>query len=158
MIKKPVLYRKRIIPQELTNLKNDEILFFDNNKIITKWQTLKPRADFARGCSCYFLDKGFKVSKFMDSQNNCIYYYCDIIETEYHKQPEHTYIFHDLLVDVIVYPNGFVKVMDLAEIPEALDKNLLDIKLAKKALQRTDSLLQIIYGGQFELLTKELGE
>lgn len=156
-MKKLTLYRKRIIPAELICLKDDEIVFSDENKIITKWHTLKPRADFARGCSCYFLKKGFKVSKFIDSQGVCLYYYCDIIETEYLAK-EHSYIFHDLLVDIIVYPNGFVKVVDLAEIPEALDKNLLDVELAKKALKRTDNLLHIIYNAQFELLTKELGE
>ena len=37
-----------------------------------------------------------------------VYYYCDIIDTTYDAQ-ENSYLFTDLLADVIVYDSGFVK-------------------------------------------------
>lgn len=138
------LYRKRFIPNEIIFLKDDIILHSDEDKIVTKWNVLKPRGDFACGLSCYYLKKGYKISKFMDENGNLVYFYCDIIDIYFDKN-EKSYIFADLLADVIVYKDGNVKVVDLAEIAEALDKNLITLELAKKALRILDELLNTIY-------------
>ena len=61
---KPTLYRNRLIPLESILLTNDEILYHDDKKIITFWKTLHPKSDLAYGYSCYFLDRGFKISRF----------------------------------------------------------------------------------------------
>ena len=61
------IYRKRLIPDECILLKDDEILEIDEDYIVTKWKTLKPRRDFSHGYSCYFLKLGFKISKFFSS-------------------------------------------------------------------------------------------
>ena len=53
---KPNLYRKRIIPEEMILLKDDEILHLDSRIIVTKWDSLKPRKDFSNGISAYFLN------------------------------------------------------------------------------------------------------
>ena len=34
------LYRRRIIPNECILLKDDEIVFFDNDKLVTRWNTM----------------------------------------------------------------------------------------------------------------------
>ena len=39
---KPLLYRKRYIPLEVKSLNDDEILFADDEIIVTKWNTFKP--------------------------------------------------------------------------------------------------------------------
>ncbi len=152
---KPKLYRKRFIPNEMVYLKDDEIVYMDNFIMITKWKVLKPRKDFTHGCSCFFLKEGFKISKFYDSGENCVYTYCDIIETIY-SEKDNSYIFNDLLVDVIVLNTGEVKVLDLAELTEALDKKLISVDTAKKALVLVDKLLSIIYEGKFLDYTKHL--
>lgn len=149
---KPKLFRRRFIPDELVYLKDDEILSLDKNLIITKWNVLKPRHDFSHGYSCYFINKGIKVSKFLDNDENLVYYYCDIIKSEY-NQAENSYIFSDLLIDVIVCPNGFVKVMDIGEVTDALDKDLITVDDAKAALSQLDELLKIIYANKFDTLT-----
>lgn len=153
-MEKPLIYRRRFIPDELILLKDDEILLYTNEVIVTKWKVLRPRKDFAKGYSCYFLKKGFKISKFLDKDGKLVYYYCDIIETQY-EQSKNAFTFVDLLADVIVYEDGFVKVVDLGEIPEALDKGLLSVARAKKALKRLDRLLEIIYAGGLQNLIKE---
>lgn len=154
---KPKLFRKRFIPYETVYLKDDEVLYCENNIIITKWNTLKPRNDISRGVSCYFIDKGFKVSKIYNAKNEIVYWYCDIIDTEEHLD-ENAYVFNDLLIDVIIYENGSVKVVDIAEVADALEDNLINMDIAKKALRHLDDLLKIIYSGKFCTLKKYIEE
>lgn len=151
------LYRKRFIPMETILLKDDAIVFQNENVIVTKWNVLKPREDFSKGISCYFLKEGYKISRFINKNDNIVYHYCDIIETEYITQ-DNTYIFTDLLADVLIYENGFVKVVDIAEIAEALEKNILSLELAQKALYRLDALLTIIYNGTWKQKTESYFE
>lgn len=142
------LYRQRMIPEENIFLKDDKILLQTENLIITSWDTLKPRTDIARGISAYFINKGFKVSKVYNSNNYLVYWYCDIIETVYDASTN-TYTFIDLLADVLVFEDNSFRLMDLDEIGVALEKGLLSIKKASKALHLTNELLNIIYHNQF---------
>ena len=140
----PKLIRKRLIPFESVLLKDDRIVHMEDGLIVTHWDVLKPRKDFQKGISCYFLKEGYKISRFMDKDGNLVYFYCDIIDTEYDDK-EDTYIFTDLLADVLIYPDGRVKVVDIGEIAEAMEKGIIDDELVKKALTRLDKLLDIIY-------------
>ena len=154
----PSIYRKRYIPDEIIHLKDDEIIHIDEEKIVTKWNVLKPRKDFSKGYSCYFLKDGFKISKFMNDKDELVYYYCDIIDTVFDKE-SNSYTFVDLLADVIIYPDGKVKVVDIEEIADALDEGLIDIETSKKALRRLGNLLDIVYEGKlFDLVSGYLGD
>ena len=134
----PTLYRNRLIPLESILLTNDEILYHDDKKIITFWKTLHPKSDLAYGYSCYFLD-----------------WYCDIIETNYEKDSD-TYVFTDLLADVIVKPDGNTRVVDLDELADAFERGLLSSQRMSCALRQLDDLLQAIYRDRFESLTEPL--
>lgn len=147
------LYRRRIIPEECVLLKDDVILYQDNEVIITKWNTLKPKKTLHHGYSCYFLERGFKVSKFYDHDGQLISWYCDIICHTYDPETN-TYIFTDLLADVIVYPDGFVRVVDLDELADAFRDGLISQEEMQMALRRTDKLLSLIYKGAFGRLQK----
>ena len=149
------LYRKRIIPEECILLKDDKILYQDEHIIVTGWHTLKPRKDLHHGYSCYFLKEGYKVSKFYREDNSLLYWYCDIVEYDYHQDTD-TYIITDLLVDVIVYPDGFVKVVDVDELVTALDDKLISEDTLKKSLVNLNSLLEIIYTGDFDRLKSHI--
>ncbi len=142
------LYRRRYIPNELIYLKDDEILSIDSERIITKWNVLKPRNDFTHGVSCYFIKDGFKVSKFLDKDNKLLYWYCDIIETEIDSE-KNVYTFNDLLIDVIVQGDGFVRVVDLDEVGRALNDKIISEELIIKAMDRVNKLLNVIYSGRF---------
>ena len=144
----PKLYRKRYIPNESILLKDDNILLAEENLIVTGWKTLKPRKDISFGYSAYFIDKGFKVSKMYNSSHELVYWYCDIIDTEYDKATN-TYVFQDLLADVLIYPDGSVQVVDLDEIADLLDKGVINTDIASKALRILNHLLQLIYQGDF---------
>ncbi|MDR1065853.1 MAG: DUF402 domain-containing protein [Clostridiales bacterium] len=154
-MRKPALFRKRLIPFETVPLKDDVIELLTDEIIVTRWKALKPREDFYSGVSCYFLKQGLKISRFFDKSGKPVYYYCDIIETVYNKE-ENCYTFIDLLADAAVYEDGFVKVMDLGEIADALDSGLIDVETAKKALRTLDRLLDVIYAKEFGQFTRYL--
>ena len=107
----PELFRKRLIPNECIALKKDIILYQDDSIILTSWDTLKPKATLARGYSLYILDKGYKISRFIDANDNFICWYCDIIRHEYDSIKD-CYIFIDLLADVLLYEDGTLKMPD----------------------------------------------
>ncbi|GFI02366.1 MAG: DUF402 domain-containing protein [Lachnospiraceae bacterium] len=149
----PILYRRRIIPEECVLLKDDIILSCDEEHIVTSWHALHPKKDLHHGSSCYFLKEGFKVSKFCRENGSLLYWYCDIVDYDFHPYDNHL-IVTDLLADVIIYPDGFVKVVDLDELVTALDARSIDINTLKSSLVRLDKLLKIIYSGKFDSLQK----
>lgn len=153
----PMLYRRRFIPDELVLLKDDVVLKMDQDLILTKWVTLHPRKDIARGISAFYLDKGYKVSKIYDNKDNLVYWYCDIIQ----KKPEtekNTIIIEDLLIDVILYNDGSVRIMDLDELAEALERQLISQKEVAFALRTLNNLLKIISDGHFNTLQEPINQ
>lgn len=144
----PEIYRKRLIPQECIHLHKDKILFCSENRLVTSWDTINPKAAFSRGISLYVMDKGFKISKFYDSDNNFVYWYCDIINTDYNKASD-TYVFTDLLADVIIEPDGKVRVVDLDEFEPAYREGLITPDVILNALSKLNELLGLIYSGDF---------
>ena len=128
------------------------ILALEPNLIITSWNVLKPRRDISRGVSAYFIDKGIKVSKVFDNAGQMVYWYCDIIETHYDEK-ENIYTFNDLLIDVIVYPDGQVEVLDMDEFADAMEQGILSVGTIAHAMRATDDLLHTIYAGEFEKYT-----
>lgn len=153
----PILYRKRLIPNECVLLKDDRVLYRDGDKIITGWNTLKPRKDLHHGFSCYYLKEGFKISKFYREDGSLLYWYCDIVSYE-HQPDTDTYIVTDLLADVIVYPDGFVKVVDIDELVTALNEDLISCGTLKTSLLHLNTLLTIIYSGSFGRLQEPIEE
>ena len=149
---RPRLFRRRFIPDENIELKDDMILALEPNLIITSWNVLKPRRDISRGVSAYFIDKGIKVSKVFDNAGQMVYWYCDIIETHYDEQ-ENIYTSNDLLIDVVVYPDGQVEVLDMDEFADAMEQGILSVGTIAHAMRATDDLLHTIYAGEFEKYT-----
>lgn len=147
------LYRRRYVPDEKVLLKDDVIVSKSDNVIVTTWDVLHPRDDISRGVSAYFLAEGYKISKVFDKDGSLVYWYCDIVDFDT-EDDGNTYVFNDLLVDILVYPDGHVEVVDLEEIADALEQNLLEAPRISLALRRTNALLQLIYSGRFHTLTQ----
>lgn len=147
------LFRRRFIPEEIVELKDDKILSIDkiNNIIITKWNVLKPRNDIDHGISAYFINDGIKVSKIFNSDGNLVYWYCDIIETVHDNN---TYTFNDLLIDIIIHPDGKVEVVDMDEFADVMENGILTNHTIAKALRCANSLLKDIYSGNFGKYTR----
>ena len=142
------LYRRRLIPDEIVYLKDDVVLYHDDTVIITKWKTIKPRKDMDHGFSAYLLKEGIKVSKFYRADNSLLYWYCDIVDYKYDPE-KNSYTSTDLLTDVVLYPDGKIKVLDLDELAEASVKDMITKDQLHSALVRTDMLLTTMYSGEF---------
>ena len=69
----PKIYRKRYMPNETVLLKDDEILRLDEDVLVTKWNVLHPKTQFSHGVSCYFLKKGYKISKLLNEKEELVY-------------------------------------------------------------------------------------
>ncbi|MEN8907369.1 MAG: DUF402 domain-containing protein [Clostridiales bacterium] len=145
---RPKMFRKRFIPMEIVDMKNDELIYRSDELIITRWKPFKLRHDFKGGVSYIFLKEGYKISRFYDEYKNLLYIYCDIIDTEYIEDKD-KYIFTDLLADVKIYNDGRVVVLDLDEVADMLKEGVIDIDMAAKSLKRLDKLLNMIYKGNF---------
>lgn len=142
------IFRKRYEPDEIIELKDDEILHRDNEYILTKWNCLKPRTDISHGISAYLLNENIKVSKVFRKDHSLVYWYCDIIRTEYEKDSK-SYIFIDLLIDVLIHEDGTVNIVDLDEMGDLLLEGRITTEEAAISLKTTDKLLKMIQDGSF---------
>lgn len=153
----PILYRQRLIPQECVLLKDDVILHYDSDIIVTKWNTIRPKKDLHHGCSCFYQKEGWKISRFYKEDNTLMYVYCDIVAFEPDESNNKLTVV-DLLADVIIYPDGFVKVVDLDELAEAVREGLMTSEQLNTCLVNLNSLLSKIYAGELSTLTQPLDE
>lgn len=142
------LYRKRLIPQELILLKDDEIISFEDNRLVTKWNVIHPKGEFDCGISCYCLNEGIKVSKFMKADGSLVLWYIDII-THNFTDNNNSLIVTDLLADVLIYPDGTVRTVDLDELADAFESGLITKEQLTYVLRTVNDLLTQIYNGSF---------
>jgi len=152
----PKLYRKRLIPSECIGL-NDTVHHYATDIIVTSWTTIRPKIDLHHGQSCYYRNECWKISRFYSEDNSLMYTYCDIVAYE-EKADENSLIVKDLLADVIIYPDGFVKVVDLDELAEAVQSGLITQEEVNLCLINLNCLLQRIYAGELTQLTAPLDE
>lgn len=145
---KPVVLRRRYIPYEIVDISSDELLFRNESLLVTKWTSIKPRADFSGGISFTFLNRGYKLGRFYDEGGRFLYWYCDIIEVQ-HDEHTDTYTINDLLVDIKILPDGEVRLLDADELAQAIEEGLITNEQACKALKILDSLLKLIYSRSF---------
>ena len=143
------LYRKRIIPAECFLLEDDVIVEQTEDRIITKWNTIRPKADFDHGTSCYFLQDGVKISKFYRSDGELLYWYCDIVQYDFSEDGSSLTV-TDLLADVIIYPSGRFKVVDLDELADAKEQGLITDAQLVNCLHQLNDLLSLIARDKFD--------
>lgn len=137
------IYRRRFIPAECILLKDDVIVEQNEEYILTKWKTLKPKTTFDHGSSCYLLHDGVKLSKMYRADGSLLFWYCDIVQYTW-ETPEALYV-TDLLADVILYPDGQIRVADLDEMAEALETSLITQKQMTDGLRQLHHLLSLLY-------------
>lgn len=147
-MKKPSILRTRYIPFETVDISSDEMLFRNDEILITRWKAIKPRADISGGISYTFLKEGIKISRFYDADKKFAYWYCDIIDVKYDNTIDQ-YTFIDLLLDVKLMPDGTMKVLDADELAVALEEGLITQEQACSSLKKMDSILQKVYKNNF---------
>lgn len=144
----PTLYRKRLIPDECILLKDDIIREVTDDYILTRWNTLRPKKILHHGESCYYLNKGVKVSRFYTAEDILICWYCDIISYEWNKDKT-SLTTTDLLLDILVYPDRTFKVLDMDELAQAHAEKLISDELLQRSLFTANRVLNDIYDDTF---------
>lgn len=145
-----LLYRKRHIPEECIPLKNDRVLFLDDSRLVTAWNVLKPRADFASGISLFDFEKHWKITRVAKADGSLYHWYCDIMKMHISEENETaSYLMEDLLIDIVIEADGSVHVLDLDEAADAFEKGLISGADLTLALNAADALLRIIRSGEF---------
>lgn len=142
------IYRKRYIPNEIVDISGDELLYKDAEMIVTKWKPIRPKNGIAWGMSYTLLNKGWKISKFYNFEDELCYWYCDIIESNYSEE-EDTLITTDLLVDLKIYPDGTHEVLDVEELDEAIAEKLITEEQKEDALNKLNALLKLVEENKF---------
>ena len=146
------LFRKRHIPEECVPLKKDNVLFLDDSRMVTSWNVLKPRSDFASGISLFDFEKHWKITRVAKADGSLYHWYCDIMKVHISDDQEtntSTYLMEDLLIDIVIEPDNSVHVLDLDEAAEAFERGLITGTDLTLALNAADTLLRIIRNGEF---------
>ena len=146
------LYRRRHIPEECVLLKNDRILHLDDSSLVTSWNVLKPRSDFASGISFFDFEKHWKITRVAKADGSLYHWYCDIMNMHISKDPTDNsdiYLMEDLLIDIVMEADGSVHVLDLDEAADAFERGLISSSDLTVALNAADTLLRIIRNGDF---------
>jgi len=148
-----LLFRKRHIPEECVLLKNDRILRLDDSCLVTAWNVLKPRADFASGVSLFDFGKHWKITRVTKADGSLHHWYYDIMKMHISKDTKTntvSYTMEDLLIDIVIEADESVHVLDLDEAAEAFEKGLITGADLTLALNAADALLRVIRNGEFK--------
>lgn len=89
----------------------------------------------------YMVDKGYTLSKVFNKSGQFLYYYCDIMEMR--KIGKRRYVMIDLILDLIVHPNGHYELLDIDEFAIAVEKRELSRKKQVYALRVLHEMIQL---------------
>ncbi|MFV0440064.1 MAG: DUF402 domain-containing protein [Lachnospirales bacterium] len=145
MDKKFKLYRKRLLPFEDVELKDDLVLFKSKDFLVTKWDILKKGKEFNNGYSIFDIENNVKVSKML-LDDELKYYYVDIVKYDIGESYLRTI---DLLADVIIR-DGKVMVVDLDEFEQVYNEKNIDTKEIFQALKYLSKFLDDLYDIGFD--------
>ena len=139
--------RRRFLPDEVVTLKDDKILYMDDDIILTHWASLTPKKKFSGGISAYYPKENWKISMHYRNDGTIFHWYCDMMEILVHD--DNHIETKDMLLDVII-EDGQVLVVDSDELAEVLEEGKITQEFAIKALKSMDKLLRKIYAGEFD--------
>jgi uncharacterized protein len=88
----------------------------------------------------YFVRKGYTISKVFNRSGEFLYYYCDIMEMR--QTGRLRYVMVDLLLDMIIYPDGRYHLLDIDEFATAIEKGQLKRRQQVHALRTLDKMIR----------------
>jgi hypothetical protein len=89
----------------------------------------------------YFVRKGYTISKVFHRNGEFMYYYCDVMDMR--QVGRMRYVMVDLLLDMIVYPDGRYHVIDIDEFATAIEKGQLKRRQQVHALRTLDKMIRL---------------
>lgn len=142
------LLRKRYFPNEEIDISDDDVLYVDDELLVTSWVPIRSRGDIKRGISYYFLNEGYKISKVFNNDDSLKYYYCDICRYEVNKDKK-IYKMIDLLVDIEVFPDKHYIVLDFDELIDLFERKEISPKEYMRSVKNFSDLVTKINNGEF---------
>lgn len=139
------ILRKRMIPDEVVDISGDELLFWGEHGMITRWRPIRPRKDIGWGISYTSFQEHYKISAFYDKQGNFLYWYCDVVSV-FLDEATDTLLIKDLLLDVRWIPGEDPEVLDRDELSFAREQGLVTEEECKLAEATVERLLAGIQG------------
>ena len=155
LYKSYTVIRRRYIPDEVITLNQDTIYYVSDELIVSGWKAIRLRQDISGGFSAYYPKLGIKTSKLFDGNGNLLYWYNDISELNFNGNDIN---FTDLLIDLIVFPNKSIKILDFDEFADAIEKNYITKEQEIKALKSFHTLLDYIYNNNYATLQEPINE
>lgn len=95
----------------------------------------------------YFVKKGYTISKVFHRTGEFMYYYCDVMDMR--QVGRLRYVMVDLLLDLIVYPDGRYHLIDVDEFATAIEKGQLKRKQQVYSLRTLDKMIRMQTKGSF---------
>jgi predicted RNA-binding protein associated with RNAse of E/G family len=89
----------------------------------------------------YFVKRGYTISKVFHKNGEFMYYYCDVMEMK--EVAPMRYVMVDLLLDLIIYPDGRYHLIDVDEFADSVDKGHLKKRQQVHALRTLDTMLKL---------------
>ena len=149
------LYRRRFIPDECVHLTKDTLWLVSEDLILTSWHVIRPRNDISGGISAFYPRLGFRISKVFAPDHSLVHWYNDICKVELQ---DHKILYTDLLLDVLVKPDGSIRLLDADEYADALSAGLLTTEDAAAAMRGLQRLMDAIHDGSFVKFTEPIEE
>lgn len=145
----PEMERERVFLGETNLLKEDVMIYRDNELLVVRWDTINRNKVFAKGISFYFPEEKIKVSALFDKDGGLVKYYCEVVEADYNKDSD-KYVFRDLIVDVDLYEDGTYEELDEDQLKIALEDDENEIITPEKSreiLRVKDNIIRKIHEG-----------
>jgi predicted RNA-binding protein associated with RNAse of E/G family len=89
----------------------------------------------------YFVRKGYTISKVFRRSGEFLYYYCDVMEMR--QVGKLRYVMVDLLLDLIIEPEGHYRLIDIDEFADSLEKGVLKKRQQLHALRTLDLMTRL---------------
>lgn len=89
----------------------------------------------------YFVRKGYTISKVFHKNGEFLYYYCDMMEM--YQTGRLRYVMIDLLLDLIIYPDGRYHLVDIDEFADSIERGRIKRKQQVYALRTLDRMLRL---------------
>lgn len=142
------LLKHKLLPQCTEDITEDEILFFNNDYLVTQWKAKSSNMNIASALSVVSVEHGIQISKKYDKDKKFCYWYCDIVKTKW--TPESScFEITDLLVDVVVFPDNELRMIDLDEFTQSKNNGLLNTSDFQWAQQSVLKLINQALLGDF---------
>ncbi len=148
MTKAMKIFKQKFIPEKIYDISDDEVIFFNNEFMITSWEATNSEMGVKKALSLTSFSNGYQISKKFNKENEFMYWYCDIVKAWHDREKNEIWI-QDLIADVILFPDKALQVIDLPELVEARKNGLITEVLFQECHKSILSLVSSVIHGNF---------